>query len=86
MQVDGFASLFKTVAIALLQNSAATRGYNAVRTLRQVIDCFLLNSPKSGLTFSFKKLSDGAAQALLYQVVRIKKAHIQPLGQLSANR
>jgi hypothetical protein len=54
--------------------------------LRQLIDYLLLNVAKRLLAFAFKKSSDRTTYAPLYDEVRIKKAKIQPPGQLPSYR
>ncbi len=65
------------------EHHATARGQNTVGFLGDLIDHSLLHIPKPCLPFPLEIRTDGGAQLLLNDVVRVEKGKLQPPGQLS---
>jgi hypothetical protein len=72
----------QVLAIFRPQHGAPTRRQNGSRVLREFVNDRRFQVAKADLPLALEILTDRAAQALLYHVVRIKKGKLQPPGEL----
>jgi hypothetical protein len=82
IQIDHLGSAMQVLAIFRPQHRAPTRRQNGSRALRKFVDDRRFQIAKADLPLALEILTDRAAQALLYHVVRIKKGKLQPPGEL----
>lgn len=65
------------------KHHATARGQHTFGLLGQLVNNRLLDIPKLRLPFPLKILTDGAAELLLNDVVRVEEGKLQPSGELS---
>ena len=85
MQVHNLAAAAKMIPVGSSQDGSTTGRQHAICLLRQLIDDRLLDITEAFLAFALEELPDGAADALLDQMVRVPKRQIKSACQLSAD-
>ena len=65
------------------QHHTTTRGEHTFGFLGEFINHRLLHIPKPRLPFPLEIVTDGAAQLLFNDVVRVEKGKLEPSGELS---
>ena len=76
MQINRLGSLPQMVAVGRPQNNAASGGQHTSTTLCQLINHLFFEIAKSRFTFALEKLTDGATNTLLYDLIRVEKPDI----------
>ena len=76
------ATRLQVLAVEWAQHYPTARRQHTRTRLRKVVYDRLFNVAKALFAFALEILADRAAQALLYNVIRVSKSKIEPTGEL----
>lgn len=79
------AAFAQMLAVYRAQHRTATRGQHPAGKQGEFMDHRFLDIPKAGLPFPLEVVTDGAAEALFNDVIRVEKRKLQPPGKLPPN-